>query len=574
MTSFNSPALVQHTDTYINTSNNNNDTEQFMSNLYFGETYYWRVRARNAVDTSAWSTVRIYLTRDDVSLNSPSNGTGNVSVAGVNLNWNSHWGVDFYEMELDTTFLFNSTQLVQVFENYINTSNNNNDTQENSGGLLANQIYYWRVRAINTVDTSVWTTWVFSTGPAVQVPNVPVLISPADGTIGTGTNVTLDWSNATNAQSYRYEYDTSPSFSSPTSGTVTASNSPALALNNSTVYYWRVRALNAGVTSGWSATWSFDTGCTLANPTISGTGVCEGDVVNLTGPSGTFNWYDAPMGGTLLATGNSYNYGVATATDTLYVSEIAGGCESGRTPVIITVFPLPVAPVIAGTGVCEGDQVNFTGPGGTYNWYDAPTGGTLLATGSSYNYGTATVTDTVYVSEVSGGCESARTPVAIEVFPLPAVPVITQVGTDSLTASGTGVVFQWFLNGSPLPQQGATIFVNQTGTYTAIAVSVQGCVSDSSAGFPYTFISTTPALEQSVKVWPNPTQGHFQLELPANADAYSLRLVNLQGQVVHSAEVISDGAPLDIQPQELAQGIYYLQIRTTEFNRTVRIVVQ
>lgn len=96
---FDSPVLITGTKTYINSVSNNADTEQYFENLYFGKTYYWRVCAENAVDISAWSEVRTFNTRDYVTVIYPANESLNISSSGVELNWDSHQGVDYYILE-------------------------------------------------------------------------------------------------------------------------------------------------------------------------------------------------------------------------------------------------------------------------------------------------------------------------------------------------------------------------------------------------------------------------------------------------------------------------------------------
>ncbi|HDQ16479.1 MAG TPA: hypothetical protein ENN45_05425, partial [Bacteroidetes bacterium] len=54
--SFNSAVLYNVHKDYINSSSSNDDTKEYLDNLFFGETYYWRVRAYITGDTSAWST--------------------------------------------------------------------------------------------------------------------------------------------------------------------------------------------------------------------------------------------------------------------------------------------------------------------------------------------------------------------------------------------------------------------------------------------------------------------------------------------------------------------------------------
>lgn len=88
--SFNSPVLLQGTKVYINSSSSNADTREALSDLYYGKTYYWRVRAYITGDTSAWSAPWSFtVTANGPALVNPSNGALNqstVSVTPKNLN--------------------------------------------------------------------------------------------------------------------------------------------------------------------------------------------------------------------------------------------------------------------------------------------------------------------------------------------------------------------------------------------------------------------------------------------------------------------------------------------------------
>jgi hypothetical protein len=131
--------------------------------LFFGQSYYWRVRARNNIDTSVW-TVKNFETIDYVQLSTPADGSLNVSISGITLDWNAHPTVNSYHFQFDTVSTFNSTFLIDQNIAYINSSNVNADTKYLTGALIANKLYYWKVRAINAVDTSTWTIRYFSTG--------------------------------------------------------------------------------------------------------------------------------------------------------------------------------------------------------------------------------------------------------------------------------------------------------------------------------------------------------------------------------------------------------------------------
>mgnify|MGYP000341673610 CR=1 FL=1 len=108
--------------------------------------------------------------------------------------------------------------------------------------------------------------------------------------------------------------------------------------------------------------------------------------------SGTFNWYTTATGGTPIETttsGNLVNYQVATTT-TLYVSEMSvAGCESARSPFLVTVNPIdPIfASASATANVCVNTPValNVTKTGNqntyVYNWTATPQANSGIATG-------------------------------------------------------------------------------------------------------------------------------------------------------------------------------------------------
>ena len=121
--------------------------------------------------------------------------------------------------------------------------------------------------------------------------------------------------------------------------------------------------------------------------------LCSGESTTLTIESpvaGTdYKWYDAATGGTLLFTGTSYATPSLTVPTTYYVEAGIGTCSSAtRTPVSVPVNPRPAAPVPVSSSVViqSGQAVTLSvtsAAGFSYYWYDAPTGGNLLASNTS-----------------------------------------------------------------------------------------------------------------------------------------------------------------------------------------------
>lgn len=126
--------------------------------------------------------------------------------------------------------------------------------------LVPNAQYYWRVRAVSTVDettawTSVWTS-VFSFRTAILAPE---LEAPADQATGMSRLPSLSWKSVDGATSYTVQISTSKSFSSFTARKTTSALSFTLtsALSRGKTYYWRVRANGPNGPSMWSGPWKF-----------------------------------------------------------------------------------------------------------------------------------------------------------------------------------------------------------------------------------------------------------------------------------------------------------------------------
>lgn len=223
-------------------------------------------------------------------------------------------------------------------------------------------------------------------------------------------------------------------------------------------------------------------------PIANGDTICAGSSTNLTAtaPGGTYQWYDAPVGGTLLFTGPTFTTPILATTTTYYVQTTVLGCTSPRTTVIVTVNPVPVAPTVTGTTICAGDSTSLTAtaPGPVYEWYNSPVGGTLLDTGATFNTPPLIITTTYYVQSNSGGCPGPRTAVTVTVNPIPAAPtvapgVICDGGSTTLNATAPGGTYEWYdapVAGTLL-QTGAsytTPVLTNTTTYY-VQTTIAGC---------------------------------------------------------------------------------------------------
>ncbi len=118
--------------------------------------------------------------------------------------------------------------------------------------------------------------------------------------------------------------------------------------------------------------------------------ICSGSTANLSVQSDSLvNWFDVPTGGTSLGSGNTFATQVLTANTTFY-AEAGTVCKSSRLPITVNVSSSvsPSTPqILSDTAIlyCAGSQATLSvQSNATVRWYDAPTGGNLLATGSTY----------------------------------------------------------------------------------------------------------------------------------------------------------------------------------------------
>jgi uncharacterized lipoprotein YddW (UPF0748 family) len=102
-----------------------------------------------------------------------------------------------------------------------------------------------------------------STILTVNPPPVPVLASPANGSVNLGEEITLSWFYPDLASSYRLQISTDPAFTTgivfDQSGLIDTSKF-ITGLDGQILYYWRVNAINAGGASDFSNGFSFTTG--------------------------------------------------------------------------------------------------------------------------------------------------------------------------------------------------------------------------------------------------------------------------------------------------------------------------
>jgi hypothetical protein len=234
-----------------------------MSNLMFGETYYWKVRAVDQTGTSDWTETRAFTVVARPILRRPSNNANNQD-ANVLLQWDAITGVGNFDYQIDTTADFDSPFA------YI-TSVSGTLKEANAANLLFGTGHYLRLRARHAADTSDWTATTF-----FNVTSTFNLSRPSDNAVDVVPDAEFQWSTVKGINKYNIYLSQEPELIHYDVYNVlpTATRTKPDTLLFGTTYYWKMSA-NHSKDTLFSAPRSFTTvgSVTLASPLNNATNV-------------------------------------------------------------------------------------------------------------------------------------------------------------------------------------------------------------------------------------------------------------------------------------------------------------
>ncbi len=241
--------------------------------------WWWRVRAKNAIGWSAYTTQQTFRTRGPATaptLITPSNNATNQPIAFTHY-WSRAVDQTFKPHPIHVINNGNGNgESVQAISNYwyelytdttttpVIRDSTLTDTTRAVSGLLNNTNYWWRVKAKNDVGWGPFSVY-FKFTTVVAVPPAPTNIYPPNNSTGIIPTTLIDWSTSAGATQYRLQVSTDSTFATTqidTIQTVDSLNTPAGRLSNNVKYYWHVRAQNVGGNSAYGPLWNFTTSLT------------------------------------------------------------------------------------------------------------------------------------------------------------------------------------------------------------------------------------------------------------------------------------------------------------------------
>ncbi|GAB3145665.1 choice-of-anchor D domain-containing protein [Micromonospora sonneratiae] len=211
-----------------------------------GTTYYYRIRAENAVSYSAWSSV----TSTVIRLLAPTGLTATVPPAAplrTTLTWTNRSFATSIDVQRATNPTFSAglvTRSIPVTGSYLDNT------------VATNTTYYHRVRTSYLGAVSPWSNVSTSTTPGP--PAVPVQLTATAVTAGLDTaRVDLHWSEGGSAPltGCTVQRAADPAFSTALATFTVAGSGRCFSntgLTRNTTYYYRVRAFNAAGLSAFT----------------------------------------------------------------------------------------------------------------------------------------------------------------------------------------------------------------------------------------------------------------------------------------------------------------------------------
>jgi hypothetical protein len=304
---------------------------------------------------------------------------------------------------------------------------------------------------------------------------------------------------------------------------------------------------------------SFSTGCAqLAAQTVS---VYALPVVSISGPSVVC------VGGSITLNANgaaTYVWDNTATTASIVVSPTASasysavgtdtnGCNASASS-SVTANPVPIMSVVKTTSaVCQGDSLSFTATGAdTYSWSNGALTNSIVVTPTSSATYSVVGTNTF-------GCTSLLT----DSVKVNAVPVLTITGNTGTICIGETIVldltgaatYSWSTGAST---SSISVSPSIASTYSATGTSTDACVSAITASVQVSECTNlkTIASKAAIKVYPNPNNGEFVIELTTSNES-SITITTVLGQIILTQKA---GLINKMNLNGFDKGIYFITV--------------
>lgn len=148
----------------------------------------------------------------------------------------------------------------------------------------------------------------------------------------------------------------------------------------------------------------------------------------------------------------------------------------------------------------------------------------------------------------------------------------------TLTAQAIGAQYQWIdcaTNTPIIDSVNVSFTASESGTY-AVEVTQNGC-TDTSACFAITNVGIESVLTaNTIKVYPNPTENNFTVELNGNGQNMNVQVLDAVGKTVYQKQVqnVTEGTTLSIVTNQWASGYYLLKVQAGDEVHNEKLILR
>lgn len=303
--------------------------------------------------------------------------------------------------------------------------------------------------------------------------------------------------------------------------------------------------------------------------------ICSGNTTTLNvNSASTINWFATPTSTTSLGSGASYTTPVLTAgTYTYFVEASSCTVSLTRTPITVTVNPLPTLNIIANpTLLCAGKSATLLINGvDTYTWDNGANTNSIVVTPSATTVYSVSATN-------SFNCVNNNT-INVTVYPLDPVSLtpssytacLTIFGGGPVTLTGTpsgGVYSGSNVSGNSLNPTALGVF-NPVYTYTNPTTGCVNSVTISIQVYSCMGLKTIEANDPSLLVYPNPTKGQVIIET-IDETAKEITILDVNGKLIHQEKTEQKKVTVNLLP--FANGIYFVKIKYNDQIHEVKLI--
>lgn len=281
-----------------------------------------------------------------------------------------------------------------------------------------------------------------------------------------------------------------------------------------------------------------------------------------------------PIGGTYTYTFTATANLATPGTHTLATwTDFSGDEDETNDTLISSIVSLatPVLDLGPNTTVCDDVVLNALNVGSTYLWSTGETTQTITVTTS----GTYSVT----VTNPTSGCSiTDNITVTVNYTPVANFSYTVAGGTVTFTNESTdGASYNWsFGDGGSSTTANPSHAYATAGMYTVTLTVTNGCGSDFySVVIEVGTAITDMELDQSVTVYPNPTDGRTNVNIAlSEAQNITLELLNQIGQTVwtnNPGNILTESINIDMT--NMAAGVYNLKVTGDNGTATKQIIL-